>query len=64
MNSFYFSQIKFNGMIASADEYFTDNGTYKYDPLKINDAHNYCKTRGKIQLNKRLKFHDFNAQFK
>ena len=43
----FLSQIKFNGIIASADDYFINsNGVYVYDPSKIADAHAFCKAKG------------------
>lgn len=40
-------QTVFNGVIVSADSYFTNlNGVYVYDQFKISDAHQSCKTRG------------------
>lgn len=42
-------QTVFNGVIVSADSYFTNlNGVYVYDQFKISDAHQSCKTRGNI----------------
>lgn len=29
--------------ICTADDYFMDNGEYKFDPSKLGNAHDYCK---------------------
>jgi hypothetical protein len=40
------NQIKFNGVICSADDYFTDsNGVYTFDASKLEDAHNDCRVK-------------------
>ena len=40
------NQIKFNGVICSADDYFTDsNGAYTFDASKLDDAHNECRVK-------------------
>ncbi len=41
-----YREIEFEGVIASADSYFIQNGNYKYEPSKINDAHKYSKQTG------------------
>jgi predicted kinase len=33
------------GIHIEADQYFMENGEYKFDPTKLKNAHNYCQSQ-------------------
>lgn len=33
------------GTICCADDFFVENGEYKFDPTKLKDAHAYCRAK-------------------
>jgi len=37
-------------VVLSADDFFTKNGVYSFDPKKLPEAHNYCQMMTRIQL--------------
>lgn len=43
---------KHNAVICSADDYFMENGVYKYDSTKLHMAHSYCQTLASSTLRK------------
>jgi predicted kinase len=37
-------------VVLSADDYFTKNGVYSFDPQKLPQAHEYCQIMTKVQI--------------
>lgn len=33
-----------------ADQYFTENGVYSFDPSKLGEAHKWCQSRARLYL--------------
>ena len=47
-NSFkIYRELKADGEIVSADDYFMNGDVYCYDQTKLTEAHEQCKSRGK-----------------